>query len=322
MSLFKSGLAVALCAGVTAVASAQSSWPDRPIKLVVPYSAGAMGDVVARLVGEELQKKLGQPLIVDNKGGAGGNIGTAFVAKAAPDGYTFVVPATNNLVVNQFLFKNLGYDPLKAFDPVTMIVEVPSVLFMSAALPANDFKSFVEYARAHKGKLNYGSPGNGTTPHLSLYRLDKTLDLGMTHIPYSGSGPGMQALLANQVQVFMGGAGLGLQQVKAGKLRALAVSAPARLAALPDTPTFKELDVPLKASNWWALAAPHGTPPAIIQRMSEAVQEVVKLPSIRARFEQLGVLPIADGPTAMAIQLQEEVKGWERAVQESGAKIE
>lgn len=321
MKLIKQVVGAVLCLAAFAT-SAQSAWPDKPIKFVVPYGAGAMGDVVSRLLAEELRSKLGEQVLVENKAGAGGNIGTGAVAHAAPDGYTFLVAATNNLVVNQFLFKNLGFDPLKAFDPVTMLVEVPSVIFMSADVPVKTFAEFVAHAKSNKGKLNYGSPGIGTTPHLSMFKIDKKLGLDMAHVPYQGSAPGFQALLANQVQVFMGGAGLGLSHVRAGKLRAIAVSAKDRLGVLPDTPTFQDVGLgDIKASNWWALAAPHGTPDAVVERLSKAIQEVMQQPKLRERFAQLGVMPIAEGPKVMGEQLAEEIKDWERSVAESGAKV-
>jgi tripartite-type tricarboxylate transporter receptor subunit TctC len=303
--------------------TAAAQWPDKPVHLVVPYTPGAMGDNVARLLADALRKTLGQTVLVENRAGAGGNIGAAAVAAAAPDGYTFMVAATNNFVVNQFLFSNFKYDPLKAFDPVTMLVDVPSVLFMSAAVPVDSFKQFVEWAHSHPGAANYGSPGNGTTPHLSLFAIDKAMNLGMTHVPFQGSTPAIQALLGNQVQVYLGGAGLGLPYVRDGKLKALAVSASSRLDVLPDTPTFEQVGLgAVKASNWWAMAAPHGTPKPIVDRMASEVRTALESPTMRARLAEWGVFPVAAGPAAMQRQLDDEVKLWQRAVAESGAKAD
>lgn len=304
-------------------AHAHAEWPDRPIRFVVPYPPGSMGDLVSRVLGEELRQRLKQQVIIDNRPGAGGNIGTLAVANAAPDGYTFVVGATNNFVVNQFLYSGLKIDPLKALDPVSMLVDVPSVFFTNTAVPAKDFKSFVTWVRAHPGSVNYGSPGNGTTPHLSMFAIDKGLGLGMAHVPYPGSAQAVQALLANEIQAYLVGAGLGLPHVRSGRLTALAVSAPSRLDVLPDTPTFEEVGLgQIKASNWWALAAPHGTPAAIVNRLAASVAEAMATPEMKARARDWGVVPIAQGPQAMASRMQDEVKTWQRAVSESGAKAD
>jgi len=302
--------------------AALAEWPDRPVRLVVPYGPGAMGDVVARLLGEELRPDLGQPVIVDNRPGAGGNIGTAAVAQADPDGYTVLVGATNNFVINQFLYR-MGFDPLEALAPVTILVDVPSVIFINAGVPAKTFPEFVRYARANKGKLNYGSPGAGTTPHLSAALISKTRDLGMTHIPYKGAAPGIAALLSNEVQFYMGGAGLGAQHVKAGKLRAIAVSNAQRLDSLPDTPTFEEAGLSdIKASNYWAVAVPKGTPANIVGKLSAAFLAAMAKPAAGQRFAKLGVTPVGGTPAETARRWREEADYWGRAVKEMGVRVD
>jgi len=281
-----------------------------------------MGDVVARLLGEELRPDLGQPVIVDNRPGAGGNIGTAAVAQADPDGYTVLVGATNNFVINQFLYR-MGFDPLEALAPVTILVDVPSVIFINAGVPAKTFPEFVRYARANKGKLNYGSPGAGTTPHLSAALISKTRDLGMTHIPYKGAAPGIAALLSNEVQFYMGGAGLGAQHVKAGKLRAIAVSNAQRLDSLPDTPTFEEAGLSdIKASNYWAVAVPKGTPANIVGKLSAAFLAAMAKPAAGQRFAKLGVTPVGGTPAETARRWREEADYWGRAVKEMGVRVD
>jgi tripartite-type tricarboxylate transporter receptor subunit TctC len=214
----------ALLAASLIASGAAAQYPDRPVRIVVPYVAGAMGDVVSRLLAEEIRPKLGQPVLVDNRPGAGGNIGTGAVASASADGYTVLVGATNNFVINPYLYGDMGFDPLAKLAPVTILVDVPSVIFIPSQVPAKSFAEFVQWARANRGSVNYGSPGAGTTPHLSAALISKTRELGMTHIPYKGASQGVSALLANEVQFYMGGAGLGAQHVKAGKLHALAVS--------------------------------------------------------------------------------------------------
>ncbi|MGQ0546321.1 MAG: Bug family tripartite tricarboxylate transporter substrate binding protein [Betaproteobacteria bacterium] len=314
-------LLAALCALILP-AAAFAQWPDRPVRLVVPYGPGAMGDVVSRLLADELRPDLGQPVIVENRPGAGGNIGTAAVAQADADGYTVLVGATNNFVINQFLYK-MGFDPLQALAAVTILVDVPSVIFISGQVPAKDFAGFVRYARANKGKLNYGSPGAGTTPHLSAALISKTRDLGMTHIPYKGSAPGIAALLANEVQFYMGGAGLGLQHVRAGKLHAVAVSNAKRLDTLPDTPTFDEIGLSdVKASNYWGVAVPKGTPTAIVEKLSVAFRAAISSPAAKERFAKLGVTPIGTTPAETARRWREEADYWGKAVKEMGVRVD
>ena len=303
--------------------AALAQYPDKPVRIVVPYVGGAMGDVVSRLLAEELRPKLGQPVLIDNRPGAGGNIGTAAVAAAEPDGYTLVVGATNNFVINQFLYRGMGFDPLEKLAPVTILVDVPSVIFSPAQVPAKTFAEFAQWAKASKGKVNFGSPGAGTTPHLSAALISKTRELGMTHIPYKGASQGVTALLANEVQFYMGGAGLGAQHVKAGKLHALAVSSERRVAALPDTPTFKEVGLgDIKASNYWAVAVPQGTPNDVVQKLSQAFRGALTAPSAQERFAKLGVVPVGTTPAETAQRWREEAEYWGKAVKEMDVKID
>lgn len=313
----------AMLALTFAAAQAHAQWPDKPIRLVVPYAAGSMGDLVTRVLGDELRQRLNQQVIVENKPGAGGNIGTIAVMNAAPDGYTFLVGATNNYVVNQFLYSSLKPDPMEGLVPVSLLVDVPSVFFTNTKVPAKDLKSFVAWAQAHKGTVNYASPGSGTTTHLSMFAINKALGLGMAHVPYAGGAQAVQALLGNEVQAFLVGAALGAPQVRAGRLTALAVSAPARLDVLPDTPTFQEVGLgQIKASNWWGLSAPRGTPEAIVTRLAAAVVDAMASLTMKSHARDWGVTPIAQGPQAMAARMQEEVKVWQKAVTESGAKAD
>ena len=314
-------LLLALAALLPFAAFAQ--YPDKPVRVVVPYVAGAMGDVVSRLLAEELRATLGQAVLVDNRPGAGGNIGTAAVASAEPDGYSVLVGATNNFVINQFLYSGMGFDPLAKLAPVTLLVDVPSVIFVPARLGTKTFDGFVQWARANKGKVNFGSPGAGTTPHLSAALISKTRDLGMTHVPYKGASQGVQALLANDVQFYMGGAGLGAQHVKAGKLYALAVSAERRIDALPDTPTFKEAGLSdIKASNYWAAAVPAGTPPEVVERLYQAFRAALDAPASQARFAKLGVVPLGPTPAETARRWREEADYWAKAVKDMGVRID
>jgi tripartite-type tricarboxylate transporter receptor subunit TctC len=311
--------------GLLACASsaAFADWPEKPVKIIVPYVSGAMGDVVSRLLAEELRSRLGQAVIVENKPGAGGNIGTAAVAQAPADGYTLLVAATNNFVINQFLYRSMSFDPLAALEPVTILVDVPSVIFINANVPATSFQEFASFARANRGKVNYGSPGSGTTPHLSAELINRANDLGLTHVAYKGASQAITALLANDVQMYLVGAGLGLPHVKAGKLHAIAVSSRARLAVLPDMPTFEEVGLrKINASNWWAIAGPRALPKEVIDKLHAAIKDWLASPTTQARFQELGVVSVGKTPAETKAQLAEEARYWQRAVREIGAQID
>ena len=312
-----------LLLGTLFACTAAADYPEKPVRLVVPYVAGAMGDVVSRLLAEEMRPVLGQPVLVDNRPGAGGNIGTAAVAHAEPDGYTVLVGATNNFVINQYLYSGMGFDPMDKLTPVTVLVDVPSVVFIHGKLPAQSFAQFVEYARANKGKLNFGSPGAGTTPHLSAALISQTRGLGMTHIPYKGAAPAIQALIAGDIQMYLVGAGLGAPHVKSGALRAVAVSTPERLQVLPDTPTFKEAGLDdIKASNWWGVGVPKGTPPAAVKKLHAAFRAALGADASRARFQKLGITPVGSSPEATARRFREEADYWAKAVKTMNLKLD
>ena len=311
--------AVLLAALLPAFAFSQ----DKPVRVIVPYAAGAMGDVVSRVLAEELRPKLGQPVIVDTRPGAGGNIGTAAVVQAPADGSTVLVGATNNFVINQFLYAKLGFDPLEALVAVTLLVDVPSVVFTNAQIPAKTFAEFAQHAKANPGKLNYGSPGAGSTPHLSAELINRSRGLGLAHIPYKGASQAITALLANEVQMYLAGAGLGAQHVRAGKLHAVAVSSAKRLDALPDTPTFQEAGLAdIKASNWWGAAVPKGTPAPTVRRLNEAFRAALASSTAQAQFKKLGVIPIDDTPEATQRRLREEADFWGKAVKEMNIRID
>lgn len=320
MKWLKSLVCLSLC---TVSWQAAAAWPEQAIKIIVPFSAGAMGDNLARLLADPLQKELQTPVIVDNRPGAGGNIGANVVANAAPDGYTLMMAATNNLVLNQFLYNNLGYDPLKKFAPVIMVADVPAVAFVTGDLPVNNFEEFRELTRSKPGMYNYGSPGAGTTPHLSAQAINDFYDLQMVHVPYGGASQAVQALLAGDIHFYLGGAGLAAAHIQSGKVKAIGVAATERLSALPDVPTFKEagLDAVL-ANNWWALAAPAGTPTEVIETINKAVQKALESPEIQNRFNALGVIPVGGSSRDMANTLKQDAAFWEKAVQNAGIKLD
>lgn len=316
-ALFAAGLLTCLAA------AARAGYPDRPIRIVLPYAPGAAGDVAIRQVQPLLEKRLGQPLIIDYRTGAGGNIGVQDVVRAKPDGYTLVLGATNNFVINQFLYRKLGFDPLQDLAMVGKLADVPAFIYISAAVPAEDYAGFARYAREHAGKLNYGSPGAGTTPHLSAYMLSEAMHANMTHIPYRGSSLGVQALLANEIQLYIGGYSIAAAYMPQGRVRALAVASSSRYPGLKEVPTAAEAGMPdVVLSNWWGLAAPKGTDPAILEALSQALNEVLATPQVREAFAQGGFVPGKGSPAGFAAELREEARRWREIVQKSGVMLD
>jgi tripartite-type tricarboxylate transporter receptor subunit TctC len=303
--------------------SAWAQWPDKPIRVVVPYSAGSTGDVLIRLTADEVGNRLGQRLVIDNRTGAGGNIGALAVAQAQPDGYTLLLGATGNFVINQFIYPKGVVDPLKAFEPVTVMADIPTVAYSSASVPAQTFAEFVAYAKANPGKLNYGSPGTGTNIHLALEAINRSQGLGMTHISYRGSPQVSAALLANEVQLALGGVNVGLAHVKTGKMRALAVSNTGRIEMMPEVPTFDEVGMKdIQARTWWAVAAPAGTPSAVLDRLNTAFRAALSTPEVKTRLSELGIIGVGSTRAQMARQMQEEAGQWSRVVKELGITVE
>lgn len=306
-----------------AASMARADWPERPIRVVVPYSAGSAGDLVLRQMQPALQARLGQPLIVDNKPGAGGNIGAMDVVRAKPDGYTLVLGATNNFVINQYLYKSMDFDPLTALLPITRVVDVPSVLFINSTVPARTYREFSDYARAHPGKLNFGSPGSGTAPHLSALALSEAMGAQMTHVPYKGAQPGVTGLLGNEVQMFLVGYGVAGAQLAGGRIRALAVASKERLKVLPDVPTASEAGVPdVILSNWWGLAAPRGTDMAIVNRLASEVRAIQAQPDTQQFLSSHGFVPTANSPQDFAQQLTREAALWKGIIVKSGVVLD
>lgn len=302
-------------------AVAAETYPAKPITIVIPYGAGSLPDVVAEVIQPALEADLGQRLLLDHRPGAGGNIGADMVRTAAPDGYHLLLAATNNLVVNQYLFAGkMNFDPLTAFAPVSMIADVPLLIAVNPAVPATTMKEFVAYGRAHPGGLNFGSPGAGTLPHLATEILDRSLGIKAVHIAYKGGGPALAALMANEIQFLFIGLGTVADPVHAGTLRPIAVAADRRLAALPQVPTFAEAGFPNLGTpgNWWSLVAPAGTDPAIVARLSAAVRKAVSAPEAQAKYARFGLTPVGSTPDAMAKQLPAEAAKWQKIVAELG----
>ncbi len=299
-------------------------YPDKPVKLILPYAAGGAGDVLLRIVQPRLEKRLGQPIVIDYRTGAGGIIGTREVVNAAPDGYTLLFAPTNNFVINQFLYAKMGFEPLQALAPVTLVCDTPYLIYASGAVPASTFAEFAAYTKANAGRLNYGSPGAATVPHLSGYMLSEWLGANMTHVPYKGANPGVQALLANEVQMFIISFGTAGAHVASGKLKAFAVAAPMRLPVLPNVPTTKEVGLPdgVILGNWWGIAGPRGLDPAIASRVSEAVRAVLAEDDVRKRYAEMGAIPVGNSSAEFADRMRSEAASWKAIIEKTGAKAD
>jgi tripartite-type tricarboxylate transporter receptor subunit TctC len=289
-------------------------YPSKPIRLVIPYGPGSLADAVPRLIQPALEQKLGQRIVIEHRPGAGGNVGTQAVVSAPPDGYTLVMSATNNLVINQFVFKDMKFDPLADLTPVSLIAEVPLILQVHPSLPSS-LKDFIDQARANPAKLNYGSPSTGTIPHLAMEIFARAANVKLTHVPFKGGAPAVTALLANDIQALLIGYATTAGQVRAGQVRPLAVASATRLQALPNVPTFGEAGFPDLAaavpSNWWGMAAPKGTPPAVVQRLAREIRDALQVPETQAKYHDLGLTPIGSTPADFAAGLPEQAKKWE-----------
>ncbi|MFD4840673.1 tripartite tricarboxylate transporter substrate binding protein [Achromobacter sp. NPDC058515] len=313
-------LAGLLCMSATALARAEN-WPSRPITLVVPLAPGGSTDATARLIAQKLPKELGQPVVVENRAGAGGNIGAAFVAKAAPDGYTFLMHTTT-LVTNVTLYKNMPLDVQKDLTPVSRVSLIPNVLMVNTDFPAKTLAEFIAYVKARKGVVNYGSAGNGTSQHLSGSLLGQMAGANMTHVPYKGGAPANTDLLAGQIQAVFSPMVEILPFIDSGKLRPLAVTTAQRSPRLPDVPAVAEALPGYEVVLWNGVWAPAGTPPAIVQRMNHAINAVLNDPDVRKILNDQGSAPAGDTPEDFRKLVNTEIKKWGDLVKSSGARIE
>ena len=307
---------------VTALAHAQT-YPTKPIRLVVPFPPGGATDILARDVAQKLTEAWGQSVIVDNRPGAGGNIGSELVAKSAPDGYTLEMGTVGTHAINASLYAKMPYDHVKDFTPVILVAGVPNVLVVNPAVPANSVAELVAYAKANPGKLNFASSGNGTSIHLSGELFKVMAGVQITHIPYKGSAQALQDLLAGQVQLMFDNLPPSLPQIKAGKLRALAVTSATRAPALPDVPTLAESGLPgFEASSWFGILAPAGTPAPIVAKLNAEVANWLATPEAKEKLLKQGANPAGGTPQDFAKHIAAETAKWAKVVKDSGAKID
>jgi tripartite-type tricarboxylate transporter receptor subunit TctC len=316
-------LLIALLLSFHAAFAAAQAYPNKPVRLVNPYAPGGTGEIIFRMLMPALEERLGQRIVIESRAGAGGNIGAEVVANAPADGYTLLLGTTNIFVINQFIFAKMPFDPLRAFSPVTLVADVPSVFYVSNQVPATNLREFVAWAKANPGKVNYASPGNGTTPHLNVELLAELAGLRLVHVPYKGLQPSMGAVVANEVQLYLGGLGAGQGLLRAGKMKAIAVGSKQRLPAAPDIPTAMESGfADFVASNWFALAAPAGTPGAIAERWATEVRRAMQLPETQRKLVELGIVPVGGTPAELGKQWADEAKLWERVVRTAQIKAE
>lgn len=321
-------IALAAAVALPSAALAQANWPTKPVRIVVPFAPGGTTDILARVLAPELSKAFGQQFIVDNRGGAGGNIGADHVAKSAGDGYTLLMGTVGTHGINKALYTNLSYDPQKDFAPITLVAGVPNIMVMNAArakeLGINTVPDFIRYAKANPGKLNMASSGNGTSIHLAGELFKTKTGIFMTHIPYRGSGPAVRDLIGGTMDVMYDNLPSAMPHIQAGSLKAFAVTSNVRSQALPDTPTVAEAaNLPgFEASSWFGMLAPAGTPPEIVSRLQIEIAKALNLPEINTRLQGLGAIPSGNTPQEFARLIDSEIAKWAPVVKAAGAKID
>ena len=314
-------VATALLAA-SSLAFAQGSFPDRPVKLIVPYAPGGSADIAARLITDAWAKELGQSMIVDNRAGAGGNLGVDLVAKAAPDGYTIGLQ-TVSLAINPSLYAKMPYDTLKDLEPIGMVASSQHVLVVNPKLPANDVRQLIALAKAEPGKLNYGSAGAGSTFHIAAELFKADAKVSILHVPYRGGGPAMVDTMGGQVDMSFPVLSAALPNIQAGKLKALGVTGPKRASLLAEVPTIAEAGVPNYAfETWFMVFAPARTPQPVIDKLNASLRQALSTPAIKERMTREGFDPILATPAEARKRLQQEMPRWAKLVKDQGITAE
>ncbi len=321
LKLLLVAVTVAALGGGPDPAAAQDNYPSRMIKVIVPFSAGTSVDLLPRLVAEKLSSRWGQPVIVENRAGASGNIGAEAVARADPDGYTLLASPPPPLVINQYLYPKLAFDP-GAFVAVTVLATVPNVLVVSPRVPVTNVQDLISYATANPGKLSYASPGNATTPHLTAEWLKTLAGIQIVHVPYKGGAPALADLLAGHVDMMFANLGDVLPYIRAGKLNALAVCSEGRWAALPNVPSLSERFPGFVSIAWYAVVAAPKTPPEIVAKLSLAISETLRLPDVAARLDDLAATPVGGTPAETAAFMREETQRWRKVIATTGVRVD
>jgi tripartite-type tricarboxylate transporter receptor subunit TctC len=321
-SILAGGVA-ALSLPLIGSAQAQTQWPTRVVKVVVPFAAGGTTDILGRLMAQKLSEEYGQQFIVENKTGAGGNIGADSVAKSEPDGYTFVIGTPGPHVINQYIYKNQPFDSAKDLAPVIVIARVPNLISINPEVKAKTLAEFIALAKAQPGKLSYASPGNGSTGHVATELLKSMAGIDIVHVPYRGSSPALTDVMGGRVEMSLDNLPAVQPFVEGGKLRALAVTTAKRWPELPDVPTVAEAGVPgYEASSWFTIAAPAKTPADIIARVNKSVNKYMADPEMIARMRKLGADPVGGSPEDMGKLIADENVKWKKAIDFAGLKPE
>jgi tripartite-type tricarboxylate transporter receptor subunit TctC len=307
---------------IAAPAVAQTDWPAKPVRIVVPFAPGGTTDITARIVAEQLVPALKQSFVVENKAGAGGNLAAAEVARAAPDGYTFLMGTPGTQAINQFLFPKMPYDTARDLIPVSFVVRVPNVLVVHPGLGVKSITELIALAKRRPGALSYGSPGNGSTGQLSTELFKSRAGIFVTHIPYRGSNPMLLDLMAGQIQMSIDNLPSAIPHIRSGKLTALGVTSEARNAQLPEVPAIASVLPGYAAESWFVLVAPAGTPAAIVNRLSGEVDRILKKPDVLERFKGLGAEPVGGTPEQLGQFIVAETRKWQQVVKASGAKVD
>jgi len=315
-------LAAAALPTLPLAASAQG-YPSKTVTIIVPFAAGGTTDLLARIVGQSLMAELGQTVVIDNRAGAGGNIGASMVAKAAPDGYTLLMGTVGTHAINEALYSKLPFDPHKDFAPLSRVATVPNLLVVHPSQPFKTVQDVIDYARAHPGQINYGSSGNGTSIHLSAEMFKSMTGTDMLHIPYKGSGPAVADLLGNQFALMFDNLPTVIPHVRSGKLRPIAVTTTTRSPELPDIPTIAESGVPgFEAFSWFGLFAPKGTPQPVIDTLHSALAKVLAKSEVKDKIAGQGGHVVIDTPAQFTAFIEAETAKWGKVVKASGAKVD
>ncbi len=315
-------LLAAACAALAPLHAAAQKFPEKPIRFIVPFPPGGGNDILARVLAPKMGESLGQPVVIDNRAGAGGNIGTDLAAKSPPDGYTIVI-ASNQVTMNPALYAKLPFDIEKDFSAVALAASVPMVLAVHPSVPANNVRDLIALAKANPGKYNHSTPGAGTPQHIAFEVLNHAAGINITHVPYKGTGPAIADLIAGQVQAAFGTMASLDQHVKAGKLRALAVATPKRSQAMPNVPTVAESALPgFDVSLWYSILAPAGTPAPILARLSSEVSKALGAPDVRDRLVSQGFEVSYLGPEQMNALMKRDIARWGKALREIGIKLD
>ena len=301
----------------------QATWPQKPIRFIVPFVPGGTSDIVARTVGQELSRQLPYPVILENKAGGGGVPAMQEVAKSPPDGYTMILGHVGSMAVNPYIFTNTGYDVNKDFAPVTLLAKVPSLFVVNPELPVENLKELVAYAKNNPGKLNYGSAGNASAGHLAMEYLKLTTGMEMTHIPYKGTGPALTDLLAGRIQVFSAGTPALLQYIRSGKLRAIAVGTPQRIASLPNVATVAESGYKgFESVQWYGILVPAQTPDSIIKRIQEESYKALRTPAVAERFASEDAIIGGGPPAEFAALIAQQQRIWKNVVMKANIRAD